>query len=51
MISSARDPATSLSGVTPPLLFPSLNLKEYMGAIDGITTRVVIFIDADAEMV
>ncbi len=50
MISSARDSATNPSGITPPLLLPCLNLKEYMGAIDGITTKLVFFIDADAEM-
>jgi hypothetical protein len=31
-------------GITSPLLLPCLNSKEYMGAIDGITTRVVVFI-------
>jgi hypothetical protein len=30
---------------------PELEFEGIYGAIDGITTRVVIFIDADAEMV
>jgi len=45
MISSAGDRATNPSVIAPPLLLRRLNLKVYMGTIDGITTKLVFFID------
>src|SRR5689334_4635059 len=51
MISSQRNSVKNPFGISPPWLMPCLNLKEYMGAIDAITTRVEVFIDADAERV
>jgi hypothetical protein len=51
MISSVLGFATNPSGITPPLLLPSLNLKKYMGVIDGTNNhKLRFFIDADVEM-